>query len=123
MKKILILPLLITAMQATYCKPKSRENTLVHITRPVTADTLAIYTGKYQRTIHNDLFYIDFTLIDGELIGTTLWDGNKLALKHLTGDNFIVSGLAWAVKFMRDKDNKISQVQIMGNDVWVKVKN
>jgi len=123
MKKIFILPLFLAAIQVGYCKANSYTNTAVYIVNKPIADTLAIYTGKYQRTIHNDLFYIEFTLIDRELIGTTLWDGNKLALKHLSGDNFIVSGLAWAVKFMRDKDNKITQVLIRGTDYWVKVKN
>ena len=90
--------------------------------RPV-PDTLSIYTGKYQRVIHNEMFYIQFYVEDGNLIGTTLWDGNKLMLKHLSGDNFIVSGIDWGVKFLRDKGDKVVSVTVRGQDSWVRVKN
>ena len=69
------------------------------------------------------MFYLNLSLEDGELIGTQLWDNQKMSLKHLSGDSFIVSGLDWSVKFIRDKNGKVIQVLVMGKDVWTKVKS
>lgn len=122
MKKAALLFLLSAAMGVAVCKTSITKARSIHHQQPAT-DTLAIYTGKYQRVIHNDLFYIQFQIEDGNLVGTTLWDGNKLLLKHLSSDNFIVSGIDWGVKFIRDKDGKVSEVVIRGADNWTRVKN
>jgi hypothetical protein len=122
MKKKALLLLLSATMSAAVCKAGITRARSIYHQQPV-ADTLLIYTGKYQRVVHNDLFYIQFEVVDGNLVGSTLWDGNKLLLKHLSGDNFIVSGVDWGVKFVRDKDGKIGSVIVRGTDEWTRVKN
>jgi hypothetical protein len=122
MKKTALLILLSAAMRITVCKANAGMARLMQH-QQITTDTLSIYVGKFQRVIHNDMFYIQFEVEDGNLIGTTLWDGNKLLLKHLSGDNFIVSGIDWGVKFIRDKAGKVSEVVIRGADSWTRVKS
>jgi len=122
MKKYLTLTLLFIFLQNRFCKadPKSERSTTFYenITDSVTA-----YTGKYQKDFNGTMFYLEISLEDGELIGTQLWDNQKMSLKHLSRDNFIVSGLDWSVKFTRDKEGKVTQVQVMGKDLWTKVKS
>jgi hypothetical protein len=122
MKKTTLLILLSATMGVAVCKPNVSKTSLLSY-RQSASDTLSIYTGKFQRVIHNDLFYIQFQIEDGNLVGATLWDGNKLLLKHLSGDNFIAPGLDWGVKFVRDKDGKINSVVVRGSDVWTRVKS
>ena len=122
MKKRTLLILLLATMGITVCKANNSKVRMDQNQQPQT-DTLSIYAGKYQRVIHNDMFYIQFEVEDDNLIGTTLWDGNKLMLKHLSGDNFIVSGIDWGVKFVRDKDGKVTSVTVRGQDSWTRVKN
>jgi len=122
MKKRTILILLLATMGIAVCKANNSKIRMMQNQQPQT-DTLSIYAGKYQRVIHNDMFYIQFEVEDDNLIGTTLWDGNKLMLKHLSGDNFIVSGIDWGVKFLRDKDGKVTSVTVRGQDSWTRVKN
>ncbi len=121
MKKYLTLTLLFIFLQNGFCKagPKSERSTSFCRTK---ADSLTAYTGKYQKDFNGTLFYLSFSLENAELTGTQLWDNQKMALKHLSGDNFIVSGLDWSVKFIRDKEGKIIQVLVMGKDLWTKVK-
>jgi len=87
----------------------------------VSKDTTG-YSGKYQRTIHGDLFYITFEVKDGTVFGNTLWDGRRFKLNHIAGDKFIVDGMDWGVVFIRDKNKQITQVLVMGTDYWVKLK-
>ncbi|MES2108377.1 MAG: hypothetical protein V4577_06515 [Bacteroidota bacterium] len=83
---------------------------------------LAEYTGKYQVVQKRGTIGIKIELVNDELVCTQSWDGEKLLLRHLSGDNFIMAGFDWSVKFLRDKDKKISQILVMGTDRWDKVK-
>jgi hypothetical protein len=122
MKKAALLILLAAGM--FMINRKAKADNVKSVDRFQTdTDSLSQYTGKFQREVHNQVFYIQFGIDQGKLIGSTLWDGNKLMLKHLSGDNFIVSGINWGVKFIRDKDGKINEVVVRGQDVWTKVES
>ena len=84
---------------------------------------LAIYTGKYQMKRNGNNLFIAISSEAGELYLTSLWDNQKNAIKHLSGDNFIMLGNDWSVKFIRGKDKNITQVVVMGTDYWTKVKS
>ncbi|RYE22085.1 MAG: DUF3471 domain-containing protein [Sphingobacteriaceae bacterium] len=122
MKTYLTLALLLVFFQNGFCKPVI---TIKKSTNPCrsTADSLAAYTGKYQKDFNGTVFYLSLSVENGELVGTQLWDNQKLSIKHLSGDNFIVSGLDWSVKFIRDKEGKVTQVVVMGKDTWTRVKS
>lgn len=120
MKKLFILPvvLMLTAIMPGYAIIQ-KGNGLVTV-RLVTED-LSVYAGKFQMKRDGKDFYLSIEVVDGDLIATSLWDHQKMNLKHLSGDKFIVSGLDWSVKFIRDKDNKVTKVLVMGTDLWTRV--
>lgn len=121
MKTYLTLALLLVFLQNGFCKTAFPIKICTNICKSKT-DSLTIYTGKYQKDFNGTLFYLSLSVENGELVGTQLWDNQKLSIKHLSGDNFIVSGLDWSVKFIRDKEGKVTQVVVMGKDAWNKVK-
>lgn len=121
MKTYLTLALPLVLLQNGFCKTAIQIKKSTTSCRSI-ADSLAAYTGKFQKDFNGTLFYLSLSVENGELVGTQLWDKQKMALKHLSGDNFIVSGLDWSVKFIRDKEGKVTQVLVMGKDLWTKVK-
>lgn len=121
MKTYLTLALLLVFLQNRFCKTASTIKTSTNSCRSI-ADSLAAYIGKYQKDFNGTIFYLSLSVENGELVGTQLWDKQKMAIKHLSGNNFIVSGLDWSVKFIRDKEGKVTQVVVMGKDAWTKVK-
>lgn len=122
MKTYLTLALFVGFFQNGFCKTAIpiKKSTIFCITQ---ADSLLAYIGKYQKDFNGTIFYLSLSVENGELVGTQLWDKQKMAIKHLSGDNFIVSGLDWSVKFIRDKEGKVTQVVVMGKDAWTKVKS
>lgn len=120
MKKLIIFTSLLISFQATvsaFSAPKT-----INCFDQSKADSLAEYTGKYQVVQKRGTVAIKIDLVDGELVCTQLWDGEKLVLRHLSGDSFMMAGFGWSVKFLRDKDKKITQILVMGTDRWDKVK-
>ncbi len=111
MKYILLLCLLIAGPRAIRNTQDQQQN------------TLAQYAGKYQMTIKGQTGYIQIAIKDGELLQTALWSGEQHMLKHLSGDNFIMQGKDWSVKFIRNKKGIIVSVLVMGTDLWTKVNN
>ena len=82
---------------------------------------LAIYEGKYQMEVKGQAAYIEIKLTGDQLTLTALWDKQANKIKHLSGDNFIMEGRDWSVKFMRDSKGKVTEVIVMGTDRWKKV--
>lgn len=118
MKKIITIACLLLLLQIPFINASPAiTNISVFQTNPLTE-----YTGKYQVVQRRGTVAIKIDLVDGELICTQLWDGEKLLLRHLSGDNFMMAGFDWSVKFLRDKDKKVSQILVMGTDRWDKVK-
>jgi len=91
--------------------------------RHIVQDSLTAYTGKYELKRGDQVLYINVSTEKGTLVGTQSWDGSKKYLDHLSGDNFIVAGAGWSVKFIRDKDKKVSQMVVSGTDTWIKIKS
>lgn len=86
--------------------------------------SLAEYAGKYRlNKPGGPAPILGVSVVDSALVFTQLWDGKKMPVKHLSGDNFIVEGLDWSVQFIRGADKNITEVLVMGSDHWVKVKS
>jgi len=85
-------------------------------------DPLAAYEGKYQMSVKGKPVFIQIAVKDKELTLTSLWDGQQNKLKHVSGDDFIISLKDWSVRFIRDKKGEITSVLVMGHDLWMKVK-
>ncbi len=86
--------------------------------------SLSEYAGKYQLNKQGGPApFLGVSVVDSALVFTQLWDGKKMPVKHLSGDNFIVEGLDWSVQFVRDSNKNITEVVVMGTDHWVKVKS
>ena len=122
MKKIIILALLSASTYGAFCKPSSKSAIKLSATY-YQKDTLNIYTGKYQSIQKKGTMTVDVTEVEGQLIATASWDGSKLSFKHLNGDNFIVTGHDWSIKFNRDKDkdNQIKEMVVAGATTFTKV--
>ena len=60
-------------------------------------------------------------IANGKLAGKDLASGEVKTLDHLSGDDFILSKEKIAVKFLRDKDNRVLQIAVMGNVMWTKI--
>lgn len=84
--------------------------------------TLTEYAGKYQMALHGETFYLQISANNDGLISKALWTGEQNLLKHLSGDNFIMQGKDWSVKFIRDKKGDVNSVLVRGTDLWTKVK-
>ena len=82
---------------------------------------LATYEGKYQMAVKGQPAYIEIKLTGDQLTLTSLWDKRANKIKQLSGDNFIMQGHDWSVKFIRDSKGKVSEVVVMGTDHWKKV--
>jgi len=118
MKKIITITCMLLLLQIPFINASSAIiNIGVFQTNPLTE-----YTGKYQVVQRQGTVAIKIDLVDGELICTQLWDGEKLLLRHLSGDNFMMAGFDWSVKFLRDKDKKVNQILVTGTDRWDRVK-
>jgi hypothetical protein len=119
MKKLFILPLLCVFSYGTISQATPHKATIVHAKK----DSLNAYVGRYQSIQKQGTFLVEVLLTeDGRLLANSLWDGNKYALKHLTDDNFILTGFDWSVKFIKDKDNKVTKMLVKGTEYWDKVK-
>ncbi|HEY4324392.1 MAG TPA: DUF3471 domain-containing protein [Mucilaginibacter sp.] len=82
-------------------------------------DTLSQYTGKYQMQQGMQTVYADVYLEQGKLMAKAA-TGELLVLDHVNGDNFIIASQHVPVKFLRDKDNKVSQVSVNGSTAWTR---
>ncbi len=120
MKKIIVLTVSLIALQIAF----NAGSLSAAIINPIKTQTTSLsdFTGKYQMVQKRGTVAIRLDNVNGELVCTQLWDGEKLLLRHLKDDNFIMAGLGWSVKFLRDKDKKVTQVLVMGTDRWDKVK-
>jgi hypothetical protein len=71
---------------------------------------------------NGEVFFVTVSIVDGSLIATPSWNSNKLKFNRVGGDYFIVAGLEWSVKYVRDKDNSILEIIVSGTDHWQKIK-
>lgn len=81
----------------------------------------ADYLGRYQITINKQTLYLEVSLKDGQLWCTQLWDGAASAIDYISGDDFMIRALSLQMKFKRDQNKKITQLQLNGTDMFTKV--
>jgi hypothetical protein len=117
--KKLILFLLLTALSyGAFCK----HIIITPIAINNIGSNLKAYVGRYQSIEKRGTMTVDVALAEGKLVATASWDGSKLTFRHLNGDNFIVVGQDWSVKFNRDKQNQIKEMVVAGATTFTKVK-
>lgn len=120
MTKFLTLLLFLFYYHQSSCKGSFLDKKIKPLQQNRVSGTNA-YTGKYQKESDGKIFYLNFFLEKGQLTAQQAWDKRKMMIKPLSGDNFIVSGLDWSVKFIRNKAGEVSQVVVMGKDTWTKL--
>ena len=81
------------------------------------------YLGKYQIIMNKQALYLEVSLKDGQLWCTQLWDGTSSAIDYVSGDDFTIRALSMPLKFKRDRDKNVIQLQLNGADLFTKVKN
>ncbi|MDB5086867.1 MAG: hypothetical protein JWR09_861 [Mucilaginibacter sp.] len=122
MKKILLLTALLFLIATAFCKALPLKPVTIS-TDERQKDPLTDYTGKFKIDLKRGPAILEIAVVNGELVATQLWDGEKVLLKHLSGDSFIVAGFDWSAKFLRGKDKKVTEILVMGTDHWMKVKD
>lgn len=119
MKKYLIL-LMFVATQ-TMAVTSTMAAPLTVNEAAVTAQALDQFVGRYKLMQGNTALFLNIYEEKGKLVSKQLWDGLVKPLDHVEGDNYIVTSVGWAVKFIRDKNNKVAKMQVAGHDIWTKV--
>jgi len=122
MKKYLILSALFILMQTPHCFATFPPKLIIYI-KTAQQDSLIEYTGKYQMQQGTQTVYMNVYIENGKLAGKDSASGDVKTLDHLSGDDFVLSKEKLAVKFIRDKDNQVFQIAVMGNVMWTNVDN
>ena len=113
MKNYLMLHLVFILLPISFC---------MALPHPNQQDTLTAYTGRYETTQAGKTVQVDIEIQNGELVGTSLHDGQQLHLDHSTG-NYTIKELGLPIKFIKDQKNVVTGIQVSGIDVWKKVDN
>jgi hypothetical protein len=119
MKKYLIL-LMFVCTQA-FIAPSTMAASLKIKNYPIAADALEQFVGRYKLMQGTTALFLNIYEENGKLVSKQLWDGLIKPLDHVNGDNFMVTSVGWSVKFIRDKNNKVKQMQVAGHDIWSRV--
>jgi hypothetical protein len=120
MKKYLILPAMFI-IAGTSLRPSIASANIIKTITCHQPDSLAVYTGKYQMQQGQQIIYMEVYIQNGKLAGKDLSNGGIKILDHISGDDFILSKEKAAIKFVRNKDQRVTQIAIMGNVMWTKV--
>jgi hypothetical protein len=121
MKTILLSIAILFLMTTVFCKALPLKPVIISTDERQKAP-LTDYTGKFKIDLKRGPAVLEIAVVNDELVATQLWDGEKVLLKHLSGDSFIVAGFDWSAKFLRGKDKKVTEILVMGTDHWMKVK-
>ena len=65
---------------------------------------------------------IQITIKHGKLWGIPLFGGPESPLEYISGDDYNINTAGWPLKFIRDKDNKVSQMLFNGKDLFTRAK-
>lgn len=84
-------------------------------------NSLAVYTGKYQMNVNGYHAQLEVYIKDNKLRAKQSWDGRVRTFEYLSDNKFIIAMDGWAIKFIRNKQNKVIQMEVLANEVWVKV--
>jgi len=115
MKNILLLFMVIAFKQSAFAGATEAQAIINQQT-----DSLSAYTGKFKMTRQNQSIFLQLDIVNNELVATQVWDGEKLLVKHLSGDKFMVAGFDWPVKFIRDTNGKVIKIIVSGTGLWIK---
>lgn len=85
------------------------------------AQTLSAYTGKYTMNVNGYHAYVDVFIKDNKLRAKQSWDGKTRTFEYLGNNKFIIAMDGWAIQFIRNKANKVIQMQVLANEIWIKV--
>jgi hypothetical protein len=83
--------------------------------------SLAAYTGKYKMDVNGYHAYVDVFIKDNKLRAKQSWDGKTRTFEYLGDNKFIIAMDGWAIQFIRNKANKVIQMQVLANEIWIKV--
>ena len=103
------------------CTATFSANFIKDASSSIQQPALATYQGKYQMAVKGQTVYIEIKLNGDQLTLTSLWDKQANKIKRLSGDNFIMEGHDWSIKFIRDSKGNVSEVVVMGTDHWKKI--
>lgn len=115
MKKHLIF-LLFIAIQSTAAQLKVSKAHNVYA-----ANKLEQFTGRYKRMQGTTVLLLNVYVENGKLLSKQLWDFEVLPLEQSNGDNFTLFQGKLPVKFIRDKNQNVTQISVGGKEVWTKV--
>jgi hypothetical protein len=90
--------------------------------QPNQQDTLTAYAGRYESTLGGQTVQVDVEVQSGELVGTSLRDGQQLHLERSLG-NYIIKESGIPIKFIKDKKNGVTGILVSGTDVWKKTES
>jgi len=121
MKNILMLLIVITLKQSAFAgAPAAQTITNQNI---IQTDSLSAYTGKFKMTKGNQAVFLQLDVVNNELVATQVWDGEKLLVRHVSGDKFIVAGFDWPIKFIRGPEGNVIKIIVSGTGLWIKEKS
>jgi hypothetical protein len=83
--------------------------------------SLSAYTGKYTMNVNGYHAYVDVFIKDNKLRAKQSWDGKTRTFEYLGDNKFIIAMDGWAIQFIRNKANKVIQMQVLANEIWIKV--
>jgi uncharacterized protein YjhX (UPF0386 family) len=87
----------------------------------LTTQQLTAFAGRYEVQNKASGVYVDIMIKSGALEYINSWDGYKRDLGYLSGDDFMVKGFGWSVKFFRNKQHTITYLTDFNNTRWTKV--
>jgi len=87
----------------------------------LTTDQLKILEGKYQFKDDPDN-YIQLTVRKNKLVLKQLWDNKEIILEPQTETYFYNNEQSYPLQVMKDKEGNVTQVQVLGIDLFEKVK-
>ena len=94
---------------------------LMACTAAVAQSALSAYTGIYKRNVNGYSAYVEISIKNNKLAAKQSWDGKTRRFDNLGNDKFIITMDGWAIKFIRDKHNKVIQMQVLADEVWTKI--
>jgi hypothetical protein len=83
--------------------------------------SLSSYTGKYTMNVNGYHAYVDVFIKDNKLRAKQSWDGKTRTFEYLDDNKFIIAMDGWAIQFIRNKANKVIQMQVLGSEIWTKI--
>jgi hypothetical protein len=95
---------------------------LFFMSRPAAAqNSLSAYTGKYTRNFNGFDADLNIYIKNNKLMVRQWWDGKTRTLELVADNKFIISMDGWAIQFIRNRANKVIQMQVLANEIWIKV--